>query len=361
IVRDQPNLIFAAYRPVTLYIRAEAVSLDAGVGLRVGEPLRAGTVYTVISRRPVFDAERLRAAGTEYPPALAARYLQLPPVISERVRALARDLTAASPTPYDKAVALRDYLRTIPYDFIPPPHKPGAEVVDTFLFEDRRGVCEMFATAQVVMLRTLGIPARIVAGYGPGDYNPLSGYYTVRQNDAHGWVEAYFPGYGWVPFDPTPGWTPAPYTAPVQRWIFSGAFDGLQVPVGDLLSAGAGLAALAAGPLLALAGLAGLIALGVWLWPRVGGWLRRWRAGRSTLDRDPGRRRILAAYRAALRRLRLARAPAETPQELAHRADRPDLDELTKAVEIAAYRPAPPEPDLVQRADTLLRRLSPPP
>ena len=356
IVRDQPNLVFAAYRPVTLYMRAESVSLDAGVGLRVGEPLRAGTVYTVVSRRPIFDAASLRAAGTEYPDDVAAKYRQLPDNISERVRALAQTLTAEAPTVYDQAAAIRDYLRTIPYDFIPPPYKPGAEVVDTFLFEDRRGVCEQYATAMVVLLRGLGVPARIVAGYGPGDFNPLSGYYTVRQSDAHGWVEVYFPRYGWVPFDPTPGWTPAPYTAPVARWVFSGMLDGLGLPVGELAAAGAAAAVVVAGPLLALVFLGLLGVVLAWLWPRLRAWLARRRAA-APLDADPGRREILAAFRAAQRRLRRYRAPAETAREFTQRLGRSDLDTLTEAVEIAAYRPRPPEPALTERVRRWLRSL----
>ncbi|MBP7692067.1 MAG: hypothetical protein KA764_09130 [Anaerolineales bacterium] len=362
IVRDQPNLIFAAYRPVLLYIRAEAVSLDSGVGLRVGGPLKAGTVYTVISRRPSFDADRLRAAATVYPSDVAARYLQLPENISPRVRGLARQITAGAGTPYDQAVAIRDYLRAFQYDFFPPPAKPGAEVVDTFLFEDRRGVCEMFATAQVVLLRTLGVPARIVAGYGAGEHNPLSGYYTVRQSDAHGWVEVYFPGSGWVPFDPTPGWTPAPYPSPVQRWIFSGALDGWGLPLGELAGAGAGMLLAAAGPLAVIAGLLGALGLVVWLGRRLGGRLRRWwQRERTAADADPGRRRILAAYRAAQKRLRCQRAPTETPGEFARRVGHPVLDEITEAVEVAAYRPELVEPALVARVNALLRRLTRPP
>jgi transglutaminase-like putative cysteine protease len=91
---------------------------------------------------------------------------------------------------YDKASALRDYLLTIPYDCYPPPQPPGSETVDNFIFVDKRGVCEQFATSLAVMLRTLGIPARLAAGYGAGQYNSLSGYYTVRGSDAHAWVEA---------------------------------------------------------------------------------------------------------------------------------------------------------------------------
>ena len=194
LVRDQPNLVFAAYRPVEAYINTRSLALDAGDGLRVGEPMQAGTTYTIVSRRPNFSTEALHAAPATYPLEVARKYLALPANISPRVRALAQQLTANAPTAYDKAVALRDYLLTIPYDYYPPPQPHGSETVDNFLFVDKRGVCEQFATSLAVMLRTLGIPARLVAGYGAGQYNSLSGYYTVRASDAHAWVEAYVVG-----------------------------------------------------------------------------------------------------------------------------------------------------------------------
>lgn len=360
LVRDQPNLIFAAYRPVEAYINTRSLAMDEGDALRVGEPMKAGTTYTVVSRRPNFTAEALRTASGAYPAETAAHYLQLPDNISPRVRALAQQLTATAnaPTEYDKAAALRDYLLTIPYDYYPPPQAPGTETVDNFLFVDRRGVCEQFATALAVMLRTIGIPARLVAGYGAGQYNSLSGYYTVRASDAHAWVEAYFPGFGWVPFDPTPGWTPSPYTMPVQRWLFSGAIHGLpSLPLGDLASAGALVIGAAGAPLFVLFSLA-VLALAGWLFWL--GWrqLRRERAaGFGAIDRDDNRRRILAAYRAGQRRLRRYRLPAETPSEFASRVGRPEWNEITQAAEQAAYRPAPPTSSLAEQVKRLVRQL----
>jgi transglutaminase-like putative cysteine protease len=359
IVRDQPNLLFVVYRPTHVYIRADVIAADAGAGLRVGQPLVAGTVYTVISRRPVADPERLRAAADDYPDFVRARYLQLPDNISERVRALARGLTHESPNAYDKAVAIRDYLRAIPYDFFPPPLAPNAEAVDNFLFVDKRGFCEQFATSMVVMLRSLGIPARLVAGYGAGEHNPLSGYYTVRLNNAHAWVEVYFPENGWIPFDPTPGWNPSPYTTPVQRWIFSGALDAMGIPMGDIVSAGAAVMSAALGPLMMLAALVAVVAALIWAWPRLRAWLSRWRARPARLDDDPNRRRILSVYRRAQRKLRLQRTPSETPRELARALHNADWDTLTGVVEHAAYNVAPISLDMALSAETLVRRLRP--
>lgn len=356
ILRDQPNRLFAAYRPAEIYMNAQDIALDADDGLRLAGPLDAGQVYTVLSRRPEFSPDTLRSAGSTYPPELE-RYLQLPDNISQRVRALARQITAAAPTPYDQAVAVRDYLRTLTYDPAPPPHPPGREAVDNFLFVDQRGFCEHFASAQVVLLRTLGIPARLVAGYGAGEYNPLSAYYTVRANDAHAWVEVYFPSYGWVPFDPTPGWTPAPYPAHVKTWFFSNLLrdTSLAPMVGQAMTGSLSFLGAYGLPLfwllLGLAGLAAVISLLVML-------RRRLRlAPLALLDRDPQRRRILQAYHAGQHRLRRYRAAHQTPLEFARPLARADWNELTRAVEQAAYCPQPPPAALAERAWELVKRL----
>jgi len=358
IVHDQPNLVFAAYRPVELYINASEVALDSGDGLRVGAPLKAGDIYTVISRRPNFSPEQLRAASGSYPPEVAARYLQLPGNLSPRVRDLAQRLTADAPTGYDKASALRDYLLTVPYDLFPPPQPPNSETVDNFLFVDKRGVCEQFATAHVVMLRSLGLPARLVAGYGAGRYNPLSGYYEVRASDAHAWTEVYFSGYGWVPFDPTPGWTPSPYTAPVQRWIFSNTWNALPFSLTDVAAAGAALMRQTLGPASIFFFIFSFLlgcGLLVFALRRVAPRSRP--AYSAAIDSDPNRLRILAAYRAGLKRLKLRRAHAQTPRELARRLARSDWDELTAAVEQAAYRVTPPPASLARRVQFLISNL----
>jgi len=364
IVRPQPNLIFAAYRPVAVYINSdEEVKVDAGDGVRVGAALEKDTTYTVASRRPDFSAEVLRDGGavaTAYPADVAARYFQAPGNISQRVRDLARQLTADKTNNYDKAAAIRDYLLKIPYDYFPPPHAPNTEVVDTFLFVDQRGLCEQFATAMVVMLRTQGVPARIVAGYGAGEYNALSGYYTVRMSDAHAWVEVYFPKFGWVPFDPTPGvdWRADPYTSPVQTWFLSGALEGVSLPFDEMFTAGAKwLGALPTRPVVLFIS---LVAFGVALVMLYRLWRTKPKSelfGFSTIDDDKNRQRILALYRAAQRKLKLQRATAETPRELARDLRNAEWDNLTVAVERAAYSIAPPTPALANATELLVQRL----
>lgn len=130
-------------------------------------------------------------------------YTRLPD-LDPRIPQLAAQVTAASTNNYDRAVALEKYLAThFAYSLQlsrTTPRDPLAE----FLFERRKGHCEYFASSMAVMLRTLGIPSRVVNGFRTGEFNNLTSQYVVRASDAHSWVEAYFPGYGWVSFDPTP-------------------------------------------------------------------------------------------------------------------------------------------------------------
>jgi len=159
--------------------------------------------YSGLSQLPMFERAPLQAAGTDYPEIIRATYLQLPE-IDPRIAPLARQATEHASTPYDKAAALENYLKTKYSYTLDLAGNPGKDPLAHFLFETRAGHCEYFASAMTVMLRTLGIPAREVNGFLPGEYNDLGGDYIVRASDAHSWVEAYFPSQGWVVFDPTP-------------------------------------------------------------------------------------------------------------------------------------------------------------
>jgi hypothetical protein len=156
------------------------------------------------------------STSTDYPPGLALMYLQLPSGrVDRRIDELASTITAGSESNYLRAKAIETYLKT---KFGYTLELPGNRVPDPlayFLFERKKGHCEYFASSMTVMLRTLGIPARVVNGFRGGEYNDLTGNYIIRQKDAHSWVEAYFPEYGWVSFDPTPG---GGATAPEDTW-----------------------------------------------------------------------------------------------------------------------------------------------
>jgi len=165
--------------------------------------LRRNESYTSLSLVSAASAQQLRNAGTDYPDWVTARYLQLPRSVPERVRTLAREIVKGATTPYDQAIVIQDYLRRITYDQYINAPPAGADAVDWFLFENRRGYCDYYASAMAVMCRILGIPARISQGYTPGEYIASSRSYLVRQLDAHAWPEVYFPGYGWIEFEPT--------------------------------------------------------------------------------------------------------------------------------------------------------------
>ncbi|HEY63214.1 MAG TPA: transglutaminase domain-containing protein [Caldilineae bacterium] len=167
------------------------------------DSLKEGDSYTTRSYITTVDIESLRNAGDAYPSYITERYLQLPETLPERVRQLAEEITAPYDNAYDKAAALELYLREIEYnDDIPPP-PPGMDGVDYFLFDIKAGYCDYYASAMAVMARAVGIPARIASGYAEGEWDEEAQVYRVRERDAHTWVEIYFPGYGWIEFEPT--------------------------------------------------------------------------------------------------------------------------------------------------------------
>jgi hypothetical protein len=197
------NVFFLAATPHTLQGNYRMVAMDSGGGvfdLDLEHPVGRYEAASNIGRP---RAEDLRATQDSYPPEILLSYLQLPP-LDLRMAPLAEQITASEDNNYDKALALESYLRTkFGYTLQLPrtiPHDPLAN----FLFERKRGHCEYFASSMAVMLRVLGIPSRLVNGFSRGEFNDLTSQYLIRASDAHSWVEAYFPGYGWVSFDPTP-------------------------------------------------------------------------------------------------------------------------------------------------------------
>lgn len=209
---------------VTALWRALPVLDPAGTGLPFNESdllgvERQAETYRAEAYLPIPSVEQLRAAGQNYPAAIRERYLGLPERIPERVFALARELTAAAPTPFDQAVAIETYLRTnFEYSLEVPAAPVDSEVADYFLFTLKRGYCDYYATAMAVLARAAGLPARLVTGYASGVYDARSAEYVVRQSDAHSWVEIYFPGIGWVEFEPTAG--QRPFERPLEASAF---------------------------------------------------------------------------------------------------------------------------------------------
>lgn len=202
IESDQTNLILMPSYPNALYFPAGQVFADADSGVRSPFVLEKGVYYTVISSR--LPLRGIEAAREGLPPH-GKLYLQLPPV-SDRLRQLAQEIVGDSRLPYRKMRLIEAYLKShATYDLKIPPYE-GRDTVDHFLFEEHRGYCEHFATSLALLGRLAGVPTRLVTGYLPGLYNPFTGYFEVRTDMAHAWVEAFFPSYGWVAFDPTPGY-----------------------------------------------------------------------------------------------------------------------------------------------------------
>ena len=174
---------------------------------RSRQSLETNDSYVVVSAQTLITERALREASTDYPEVIAQSYLQLPENFSQRVATQAISITADLPTVYAKTRAIETYLRTIPYnDNISAP-RPDQDPVEYFLYDIREGYCDYYATSMVVMLRSLGIPARTVSGYAEGQYDEEARVYYVTERDAHTWVEVYFPGYGWIEFEPTAGET----------------------------------------------------------------------------------------------------------------------------------------------------------
>jgi transglutaminase-like putative cysteine protease len=192
-----------AWQPSAVSVPNGSAGVEASSvgGIRATRRLPAETTYLARSAAPPSDPATLRAAGTDYPRGIEERYTQLPESTPERVGSFTDELTAGDGTAYDRAVTIRDWLKEKPYS-LNASHEPGEPVADQFIFEMESGYCQYYATSMVVMLRTQGIPARYVVGYAPGE-RVGEEQYLVTADRGHAWVEAFFPGTGWVRFDPT--------------------------------------------------------------------------------------------------------------------------------------------------------------
>lgn len=201
---DGAKALFMAGAPQVVSMNYEYLESSGTGGYRLPERIPEGFQYSVYSLleeppesgSPVFEAAVLS-------PESRARNLELPP-LDLRISALARTVTADAATDVARARAIeRDLRSDYKYSLDMPAREPADPMAD-FLFHRRRGYCEYFASAMAVMLRSIGIPARIATGFQSGVYNTLTGFWVVRASDAHAWVEAWMPGHGWTTFDPTP-------------------------------------------------------------------------------------------------------------------------------------------------------------
>jgi len=165
--------------------------------------LDTNDTYNAIGSESRATVAALSSAGTDYPDWVKQRNLQLPKHLPARIREEALRITQGTNTPYAAAVAVQDYLRGFPYDLTVESPPAGRDTVDFLLFDLKRGYFDYQATAMAVMLRTLGIPSRVAVGYVLDRSEAEETKYLVRKDDAYTWVEVFFPGYGWINFNPT--------------------------------------------------------------------------------------------------------------------------------------------------------------
>lgn len=342
IERQLPNTLFAAYIARDLYFPTQVLKVDSMMSVLLPVTLDPGLIYTVVSEVSDVTPEILQMANGRMHKKIVERFTQLPPM-SPQVAQLAQKVTAGAETQYDRVKAICSYLQqNYPYDLSVERQGRDENTVEFFLFKAKRGYCEHFATTAAVMCRTLGIPTRIAVGYDTGRYNSLTGYYEVSGRDAHAWFEVYFPPFGWISFDPTPGWTD-PYTLPSKNTTWTGftLVQGIGRALGKLLpdSWGRGLksAALSIGRALKAAGRSTAALLAV-AWPYLIAlaallvglflWSRRRRRAPPGLPRPEGllgpRERAARAFErmvCVLGRAGIAWRPAQTAVELGRQAD----------------------------------------
>jgi transglutaminase-like putative cysteine protease len=335
IVNDLPNLIPALYQAKDLYFPTREIAIDAEGSLRAPIPLSQGMTFTVVSAVPYRDRTQLRTAGTDYSEEMQTTYLQVPAAIRDRIRQHTELLLSQSPQPltdpYEKALFLAQTLKQnyslqagLPF------FGEDEDLVEAFLFTYEGGYPDHFATTLTVMLRSIGIPARLVTGFAPGRFNPFTGYYVVQNVDAYAMTEVYFPGYGWFAFDPIPGnevlppsikdsqtfsvlrqfwhWVAGWLPTPVSSWL-TGLFTGLLVLLGRLISF---FSQGWMGLLAAILSATGIAFIGWLLWQ---GW-QRWQRYRHWQQLPPVER-IYQQLLAWLAAQGYPKRPTQTPLEYA--------------------------------------------
>jgi protein-glutamine gamma-glutamyltransferase len=197
------NVFFLAASPSTLTGNYRLLAMDDGGAVFDADPDHPIIAYDAASNIAQPDPVQVRGAFTSYSPSVQLNYLQLP-ALDPRIPRLAQQITAQADNNYDRAVAMERYLQTHYAYTLQLSRTAPVDPLAEFLFKRKQGHCEYFASSMAIMLRTLRIPSRVVNGFRTGEFNDITSQYLIRESDAHSWVEAYFPGYGWISFDPTP-------------------------------------------------------------------------------------------------------------------------------------------------------------
>lgn len=361
-----PNLVPALAQPTELFFPTREVAIDLEGSLRSPRILDDGLTYSVISQVPYRDRTRLRQTRRVYPRSIREHYLDVPAALQPKLQQRAAELLSKAPnartSAYEQALFLAQSLKqtyTIQPDL--PPPAAGEDLVEAFLFKYQGGYPDHFPTVLTMMLRSVGIPARLAAGFGPGRFNPFTGLYEVYNTDAHAITEVYFPGYGWFTFDPIPGhplippsiernetfstleklwsWAAGWLPAPLRNWL-DGVVASLIVGLTGAIAGFLGLLTSGWMGILAAIGL-GLLVVGL-LWLALLGW-RAWQRRRRLAGLAP----IEALYQEILDGLAedCPHYPWQTPLEyvaayersLAHQGGGPGAaDRLALVAEVAA-------------------------
>jgi transglutaminase-like putative cysteine protease len=375
MVAQLPNLIPALAKPKELYFPTPEVAIDAEGGLRSPVELAEGLTYTVISNVPVRDRSLLDKTGTNYPKNIRKFYLDVPPKIAEKVRKkteeilLAKNRVAKSDrpidSPYEKALYLAQYLKQNPNYKIEkalPYLEESEDLVEGFLFGYKNtqagkkvtgGYPDHFSTVLTIMLRSIGIPARVAGGFDTGEFNPFTGLYIVKNTDAFLMTEVYFPNSGWFAFNPIPGYPLIPASVEdnqtftvlesfwkwIAGWLPTPLRSGLDAVIGFIIGWIAGilgwfLGQFAKGWVGFFTGLIAAIAFGFFGWLIWQLW-RKWRYRRWLRKLPP----VEGVYQEMLKDLAsrgFAKPRAQTPLEYAEamRRDR-TIDEAEVIDEVS--------------------------
>jgi transglutaminase-like putative cysteine protease len=211
-------------KPVILEVSGGEV-----VGAISSYVINAGEHYTITTSVSQATPEELDHSSNDYPETILKTYLQLPQDFPQRISQLSANLTRDADTAFQKILAINTYLAKIPYQTninLPP---PGVDGVSYFLFTQKSGFCVHFASAMAVMLRSVGVPARLAVGYLPGEPGSKNGEYILRDKMYHAWTQVYFPDYGWVDIEATPNNSPGAAAAASadQPLVSNSAIAGL--------------------------------------------------------------------------------------------------------------------------------------
>jgi protein-glutamine gamma-glutamyltransferase len=357
-LEELPNIIPGMSHISELYFPTPEIAVDLEGTLRSPVGLQQGLTYTVLSQVPLRDRELLDRASTEYPKTIPEHYLQIPPEIAPKLRKYTQDLvdkssqqqvskdSPALTSNYAKSLYLAQYLKQhyrLPQDPMALDRVPdGEDLASWFLFrcEGKATSCQAggygdhFATTYTMMLRSIGIPARLTVGFDSGKFNPFTGFYEVSNTDAHALTEVYFPDYGWFAFDPIPGhpltppgvdedqtfstlqqiwnwvasWLPSPVTAWIA-YIWSLTLGWLVVGIAWFFSLfSQGWLGIFIGSAIAIS----IAFCGWWGWQQLTKWQHRlWLKKLSPVER------VYQQMLAQLRETGISKHPAQTPLEYA--------------------------------------------